>query len=40
LSTGSFVKAEAAAIASDAVVGVGDSLFPDQLGQNWRYVHD
>jgi hypothetical protein len=42
LSNGSFVTPEAAAIviASDAVVGVGDSLFPDHPGQTWRYFHD
>ena len=40
LSTGSFVTPEAAAvvIASNDVVGVGDSLFPDHPGQTWRYV--
>ena len=39
LSSGPFVTSEAAAIvtASDVVVGVGDSLFPDHPGQTWRY---
>jgi hypothetical protein len=40
LSTGPFVTSEAAAIvtASNVVVGVGDSLFPNHPGQTWRYV--
>ena len=40
LSSGPFVTSQAAAIviASDFIVGVGDSLFPDHPGQTWRYV--
>ena len=40
LSSGLFVTPEAAAIvtASNVVVGVGDSLFPDHPDQTWRYV--
>ena len=42
LSSGPFVTPEAAAvvIASDSVVGVGDSLFPCNPGQTWRYAND
>jgi hypothetical protein len=39
LSSGPFVTPQAAAIviASDVVVGVGDSLSPGHPGQTWRY---
>jgi hypothetical protein len=30
-------KAAAIVIASDEVVGIGDSLFPSHPGQTWRY---